>query len=204
VPWIGKRYFEHRILVIGMNFNDWGGLDAHWSMCRWHIGALSKGEHGHQSRFFAYGALTYVTLLRASRESKALPHWDGRAPQDLAYEWNDCAFLQAVKCCPSQAKSKPYQEMFDNCPPLLLKRELEILDPTVVLLLGNSVRDAVRPLLVRDFGLEYDLPGPLERDRFFLNGSQRTVFSCVHPSTPNRKQWKESVKQLEALLDESR
>lgn len=202
-PWIGTRYPDRRICVIGMNFDDWGGLPAHWEVTSWHVEAMRRGLPGKDGRFFAAGAMSYVAAIEASRDGELDSAWEPPTYEELAAYWAACVFLQTVKCSPCGNRSQPFEPMYSNCPSLLLRDELEILDPEVVVLLGrgSGPRDAVRPLLNVSWGTH---PRHLERDTFKLSdGRERTLFSCNHPSGQDRNDWRASLAQLiESLIEE--
>lgn len=202
-PWVGVRYCERRIAIIGTNFDRWGGLGAHWDICRSHISAQLAGKPGKDGRFFATGAMAYAAAVDACLDGdgdrvECGPELD---PKVLARTWNSCAFLEAVKCSPPVARGRPTAPMMERCPPFLLREELEILEPRVVILLGRGPdpRDIVRPLLNVTWGTH---PGAIERDTFVLGGKLVTLFSCNHPSVANRDLWRRSYDQLRASLAE--
>lgn len=200
MPWIGARYDELRIVVIGMNLHDWGGLDAHLTICRDHIRSLNEGKQGKANHAFATGAMTYVDTIARSmageplRPGEEIPHGDR-----LAARWDQVAFLEAVKCSPSRTGSTPYDGMFSECPTMFLRAELTILKPKAVVVLGRSkVRDPVRELLNVEWG---ESPGSLERDFFELNSDMVELFCLNHPSRP---QWRRSHEQLVESLSRTR
>lgn len=197
-PFIGRRFFERRILVVAMNFNDWGGLDGNWLMCHWHAEAQARGELGKDGRWFGYGAMAYARLVEASLDGELPADWKHPQPRDLVGVWDNCALVQSVKCAPNSPHSNPFEEMFVECGRLLLLDELRILKPRVIIVLGRgpNPRDAIRPLLNVTYG---EHPGHLERDDFELDGIRGELSSCNHPSSPT---WRESLVQLHQSLAE--
>lgn len=197
VPWVGQRFFERRVCVVGMNLDGWGGLDAHWAICRSHVEAQEAGHRGKAGRPFAYGAMTLASLIDGSLQGSQPEDWRRPLPQALAPTWASCAFFEAIKCSPGTTRSQPFPEMTANCPPLLLVKELAVLRPRVVLLLGRSqLRDVIRPALK----VEYEeARGALERDHFRLGDDEVTLFSCNHPSS---RWWTRSLEQLAQSLIE--
>lgn len=194
-PWLGTDYFRDRICVVGMNFHDWGGLDGHWVICNAHIEAQRAGMRGKDGRPFAYGAMAYANVLRAGVEGEVPDDWRRPKPEALAEVWQSVAFLEAVKCSPGVPRSSPFPEMFRQCPPLLLRDELRILKPRVVLLLGRpQPRDTVRPILDVRWG---EHRGAIERDSFALGDARCELFSCNHPSSPR---WWHSLDDLEQSI----
>lgn len=199
VPWIGSRYTETRICVVGINLNGWGGLDAHWYICRGYADDLRAGRRGKAGKPFAHGAACYVhavlTHLEGSPPAREIP-----PPPRVADAWDGCAFVEAIKCSPDRSSATPLDPMWANCPRLLLLDELEILQPRVILALGRGpLRDHLRPLLRKDRLLEWGThPGHIERDRLQLSTTSSECFSLNHPSFPA---WKKSYRQLIESLD---
>jgi hypothetical protein len=147
VPWVGREYAAWRVCVVGLNFDNYGGLAGHWRVCASHIRALRDGGLGKNGRFFATGAMSYARAVEMSMCGSLGGSWDDPSPADLARSWERCAYLQAVKCAPHGNRSQPTRAMCSACPSFLLKEELEILAPSAVILLGRtSVRDIVRPI----------------------------------------------------------
>ncbi len=184
-PWIGCGYAESRVLIVATNFNDFGGLDANWTACRSHMNSLSAGKRGAGGRAFAAGAMRYLNLALASHED-CLPKtgWEDPPHADLAELMNRCAMVQAVKCAPGSARSDPSGAMRRNCPPFLLKEEIAILAPRVVLVLGRTtVRDPIREMLLIEWE-SGEHPGSMERDWFRMepDGERIQMFSLNHPS----------------------
>jgi hypothetical protein len=199
VPWVGREYAAWRVCVVGLNFDNYGGLAGHWRVCASHIRTLRDGGLGKNGRFFATGAMSYARAVEMSMCGSLGGSWDDPSPADLARSWERCAYLQAVKCAPHGNRSQPTRAMCSACPPFLLKEELEILAPSAVILLGRtSVRDIVRPMLSVRWG---ESPGHFERDEFVLDdGRSVQLFCCNHPSTPNRSVWRASLDELTESL----
>lgn len=195
VPWIGERYVPGGLCVVGMNFNNWGGLRGHWQICQSHIDEQRQGNRGKEGRFFAYGAMGYARLLDSWMRGEPIPDdYLAPAPEHLAPVWQSCAYLQAVKCSPVGNRSRPTDAMCHRCPEFLLLDELELMKPGVVLLLGRGpTRDVVRPLLNPTWGCA---PGHMEQDTFDLGYGTARLFCCNHPAARNRDRWKDSVRQL--------
>ncbi len=159
------------------------GLDGHWVATGWHIDAMRRGEPGKNGRFFAAGAMTYVAAIEAAIDGELSIGW---APPDyhrLAETWQSCAFAQTVKCAPSANRSNPYRPMYLNCSPFLLRDELDLLAPRVVVLLGreSGPRDAVRPLLDVRWGTHTQEPLNETRSSFQTARSRRSSRVITRP-----------------------
>jgi hypothetical protein len=191
VPFVGWDYEEFRICVVGINLHDYGGLGANWWVCRGHIfDRLGAGKRSH----FAYGTGSYLAALRASLGTEEpIP----RAPttEAAADGWRAASFVEAVKCAPRRDTSKPSQEMWSNCPPLFLVRELALLAPRVVLVLGRTdVRNRVTGLLEAE---PVDKRPSFERARGQIAGQTIDIMCCNHPA---RGGWGSSFTSLSDSL----
>jgi len=200
VPWIGSNYSASRICVVAINLDGWGGLDAHWKICRSHIESQEQGGLGKDERWFAYRAMAYVSVVHDALRGQVSSDWEEPGRRRLAELWHECAFLESVKCSPPGSRGNPLPAMFQECPRFLLRQEIEILKPAVVLLLGRTKnRDAVRPILDPRWGTH---PGSIERDTFALQGGgQVELFSLNHPSAQNPDAWRKSLQQLHESIE---
>lgn len=107
--------------------------------------------------------MQYLRIVLASLNGDDLPSDSNDvANEKLAVLWEDCAYLQRIKCAPGAERSKPTEAMIWNCPPFLAMPELEILKPRVVLHLGRT--DLRREWIVRESGYGEEQGPHLERD----------------------------------------
>jgi len=198
LPWIGADYADDRILVVGTNFNSWGGLGSHWDTCRSHIDAMRAGGPGKNGGLYSARAMSAVRAVRDGRAGHLVEGWQPPPNADLADEWQSVAYLQGVKCAPTTVRSKPFDDMYVECPSLTLMTELRILRPSVVIVFGRSrLRNGIRPVLEREADMTYgSSPGSMERDTFRL-GPDRCELICLnHPSAQNSNDWRKSLSEL--------
>lgn len=107
--------------------------------------------------------MQYLRIVLASLNGDDLPSDSNDvANEKLVVLWEDCAYLQRIKCAPGAERSKPTEAMIWNCPPFLAMPELEILKPRVVLHLGRT--DLRREWIVRESGYGEEQGPHLERD----------------------------------------
>jgi Uracil DNA glycosylase superfamily len=181
LPWIGKEYFDSGVVILGINFDNFGGLAGHYHVCEDHIRQMEAGKRGKDGRPFARGAMQYLRIVLASLNGDALPtdSVDVRN-EELAGLWEHCSYLQRIKCAPGSEKSKPTEAMIWECPPFLALPELEILEPRVVLHLGRT--DLRREWIVQEGGYG-DEQGPhMERDMATIGDRAVELISLNHPS----------------------
>ena len=202
LPWVGKRYFETRIVILGINLDNVGGLAANYWVCEDHIRSMGQGKRGKANLPFSRNAMLSLRLVLARRQGNELPADEATAPNEsLADLWEQCAFLEAIKCSPDTDRSYPTEAMFANCPEFLVKEELEILEPSVILLFGRThLRDVVRLWAVPEDGYGFEEGKHLERNRALIRGRPATLFSLNHPSSQNSKYVTASLGQLRESL----
>lgn len=136
LPWIGPDYFDHRIVVVGMNLVAYGGLWANWESKRWQLEALDEGSKRIDGSPFAYAIASYayaVSSASAGEHPEQTPD-----PVEAAQALRRCAFLQEVKCSPSRTRSRPEEAMNVNCQREYLLDELDVLEPRTLIVLAPS------------------------------------------------------------------
>lgn len=181
LPWVGPEYRRGGACVLGMNIH-YSGYDAEFALeyCitldpKWgQVSNLRKGRQPHRSSWAKSTMRDVAAVLRSSR---GLPP-ETTDPNELADALLWSSRVQAVKCSPIGGRSTPLPEMVQNCPSQFLLRELEILQPSVLLAYGQPVKAALRqaggwtveeaePAFQR--GMMNELPGT-------------TVFLLTHPA----------------------
>jgi len=143
LPYIGERYSEAKILVIGINMNNYGGTNA----AKYLISRVKEelptgkkklfGNKNYKGTMFFYQFAKYVNILCHSKFKDT--------QENLGETLEFIAYTNHIKCSPDDRKkektkgvSKPSQEMWNNCGEHILKREIEILKPDYILVLGKS------------------------------------------------------------------
>lgn len=199
LPWVGPQYREGGVVTVGINLRNAGGLLREWEITCGSGGLesqIARLEAGHRTMHgspFGY---------RSARSAAAAVAWfDGREVRDVAEPrllvtpLERTARLQFVKCSPDDGdRSSPTREMSANCPPLLLQRELDTLQPGVVLAFGTEVLTALEQLPgcnVED-GDDWSAWGTVRVGR-----RQAAFVWLYHPSG---RYWKESQGALIAEL----
>lgn len=202
LPWIGNRYFDSRIVILGINFDNFGGLAGHYWICEDHIRQMEAGQRGKDGRPFARGAMQYLRIALASLHGDDLPKDPADVTnQQLAHLWEDCAYLQRIKCAPGVDKSRPTKAMVWKCPSFLAMRELEILKPQVVLHLGRT--DLRREWIVQEGGYGKEQGPHMERDTATIGDHAVELISLNHPSTNHAGTIRASLDQLISSLEEN-
>lgn len=179
LPWVGANYQVGGALVIAINPN----IDADDPTDLLTEHALSWDHHhrvleDNQRTTFAYrAARSLARLVAYVKHAAACEDHE----EDLVDTLHRTARVQAVKCIPKRARSEPSVRMGRDCPDLLLAQELAILQPGVILTLGN-IADAA---IARLNGYEYlaEVSGEyLWRHRIHGTWGEADVFGIPHPA----------------------
>jgi hypothetical protein len=146
-PWRGPRYEELRLVAIGENLNEYGGLNALAELTEEAKDLILDGYR--RVRFHAAfdeyaGSFLWHRLgcySAAIGESLGVmtPKWgtDGYPePKDVAVAIDWIAFTEHVKCAPLGGKPTP--AMWEHCGTHILREELSLLEPKHILVLGQS------------------------------------------------------------------
>jgi hypothetical protein len=145
-PWVGPRYKELRLLVLGINFNEAGGeggtreliegARAELRQSRWkHF----RNEKYRGTSFYSVAGCYAAAFTEAAHLAKSTVTDDGLPSlADIDQAFDFVAYTIHVKCQPTGANGTPTANMWENCGHNVLRREIEILEPEVVLVLGTS------------------------------------------------------------------
>lgn len=135
LPWIGDNYAKERILVLGINLNGLGDLDAQINLA---IDAKLELDEGRKKIFKSedYGGTPYWYVL-----PKYIIHilkLHGILVDDLSNALDYIAVTNSIKCTIKRERAIPTQNMWNNCPNHILNQEIEVLKPKLILILGKS------------------------------------------------------------------
>lgn len=146
LPYIGGKYNELRILIIGINMNNYGGTDAAKYLINKTKEELCKGKKklfsntNYKGSMLFYQIAKYSNILYKSQKSKQ--------ENNLANSLDYIAYTNHIKCSPDDdserfqkggnPNSKPNYNMWSNCGTHILKNEIDILKPKYIFILGKS------------------------------------------------------------------
>ncbi len=160
MPYIGLRYDSSRVVVLGANLNNEGGLfslhecvvHAQFSLglgCR----KIDFGNRSYGGTLFWHRMAAYASVI-SGRDWHLVKNevWQGGKrlfdnEHALANVLSRIAFLELVKCFTPEKNSKPYEPMWRYCPTYFLGDELLLLQPRKILILGNTTFDKFRSSL---------------------------------------------------------
>ena len=138
LPWIGPRYTPGGVAIVALNMNispedNTDRIYEYWISYEQHIHWLAAGYQKNDGSRFAFGAHRSAAALLDAQTGRPVVD---RLPEQLPDAVLSTARLQAVKCLPKRASSKPSSAMRQLCVPMVLIDELDVVRPGTVLVLG--------------------------------------------------------------------
>lgn len=208
-PWIGAEYAPGGVLVLLINMNEYGGWDLRQDaeVGMRHLGRSARasflkgarllfGGPGYRGTMVWVGAVSYAASWLADRSDAASAHDADRfSGAALADAMDRIVITQHIKCSPSGSASAPTPEMWRACGPHVLRKELEILRPGKIIVVGSGENDSrLRDLLpsrergrmlermvtvgTKNLALRLELQRPLDAHHAV------DVLTVPHPATP--------------------
>lgn len=148
-PWVGKAYQELRLLVIGENLNECGGFDTIQLLT-----ALAKKEilsGRRQVRFdndfkkypgsILWHRLGCYAVAFAEAKGVLNPYWGTDTyplKEDVALAYEYISYTNHIKCSPKGSNSEQTEQMWEKCGKHILRKEIELLRPDTIFILGKS------------------------------------------------------------------
>ena len=191
-PWVGSRYKELRILAIAINMNGYGGLNAAVELVE---GARKEMCEGTRKVFIDppiyTGTLLYhrlacytTAIAEAKRLMKCAWCSDGSpAPDEVEPALDFVAYTNQVKCSPKGDLSQPTWGMWKNCGKHILSREMKLLTPEIILVLGTDSNATSFEGLLKSQP-EYEAEGKCRSATVAFQGRLIRVFVVPHPGRP--------------------
>jgi hypothetical protein len=203
-PWIGEHYGPGGLCVVALNLNldnaepesDWWDITIEYSISA-HTGEY-LGAGLDASPLWNYSRAGY---RMAASAAAVLSWWEGRSPQPdtepdpraLAGFVEHIARVQSIKCSPRGDRAgKPTRAMERQCPPRYLSKELALLRPGGVLVLGSEPRLAIETSHTPT--LEVDEP-TFACGTLTFSAQQAEYYWIPHPNN-RRGGWKRGQRQL--------
>ncbi|MFB3893672.1 MAG: hypothetical protein ACE15C_16790 [Phycisphaerae bacterium] len=202
LPYVGPGFAAtpKRLLIAGQNLNGDGGLLEVQGLAVHALCLLSRGVKKirfgnpasvYRGSLFWHRMATYSAIvLRSDWEitGNSVTIGGNNIADNaaiLAEAMESIAFLNMIKCSPPDERSKPFQEMWNWCPRTFAYKEIEILDPGTLIVLG---KDAIYPLKnsTKIQTTEVDTTGAGKVSLHLVHFSQRRIpaFNIVHPTAP--------------------
>ncbi len=153
LPWVGGDYRTSRVLVIGENFYEMGGLNACTDLVndamnlmirdnkkRIFGGGKTSTGKTYGGTFFYYRMAHYSgALVRFLETGNSIPDFsEFTEPNRIARYFDNIAYTNHIKCSPLGNRSRMSAEMWSQCGKHILSEEIEILEPKWIIVLGKA------------------------------------------------------------------
>ena len=198
IPYVGPDYPDHRIAVIAINSRDSGHAEDEVKATANVIQSLNAGhrEYGYRSYFhYRVASVVHAVKSATSQSLEARPD-----PRTVSGSLLASARLQAVQCSPeSTSRRTPTGAMVRNCPEFLLRGQLEILAPRVLLLFGAAAHQAIEhPPFDVEWITSWQGSGRcFSRGQTTFAGQAMTILAFHHPSAAGwTRSWQTCLDEL--------
>lgn len=144
-PWIGAKYDKFKILVIGENMNDYGDINAAYKLIENAKIEINKGKRrlfiskNYKGTLLFHRVGSYVLAMTNSSDLKNVIE-KNKYPSysNVSESFDYIAYTNHVKCSPKGKRSEQTKEMWEYCGSHILKEEIRIINPEIVIILGTS------------------------------------------------------------------
>jgi len=220
-PWVGGQYQKLGLWVVGINLNECGGEDSLVGLveeARKELGGGARKVTFRGLQKESFGDSKYSGTLLWHRvgcyatafcEAKGIYDkgfdLDGYPPPEAVRDAYDyIAYTNHVKCSPNSNNSAPSPGMWEHCGRHVLRKEMALLKPTDILLLGKSdnlTRFQMADILDNPpvFG-EEGKNSLVRRAKSSIGGMPVRVFVVPHPAKGVGMKGKEILSDLRELL----
>ncbi len=189
-PWVGKNYEKLKLLVVGINMNEYGSYDGAVNLVEQ---AKKEYELGYTKNFvsetykgtFLFHRMTSYVNAIIEKESIYTPNWINSFPskQDLIKSFDLFAYTNQIKCSPVGEKSKPTYQMWENCGNYILKNEINLLKPNKILVLGDSDNFSYLNNKVLDDTIHLKWKGNVGIGNGYVNKNPIDIIVVPHPAS---------------------
>lgn len=196
LPWVGARFHEDRVSLLGHNLREAGGLLVELKIAGDVRQRFEIGEKRVYGSLFAYRSMRAAAAVTAWQEGRAVEASEP-SPQDLIRALDGCARFQTVKCSPFDGhNSTPSGAMERICPEEFLVHELHLARPRCLIALGAPARRAIERLIPAEWSRDPDLTSASTH----LDGGRLDVFCLAHPSTWSAwyRSWSSLIEHLQS------
>jgi hypothetical protein len=151
-PWVGRKYNELGLLVIGINTNDAGGEGALTNLVERAREKLlddplrrlvfADRQHGYRGSLFYHRAGSCA--FEFAKSAKLLEEPSEMSPDgfpcngDIAHAYDYVTYTNHIKCTLRGDRGRPTHQMWEMCGGHVLAREVSILQPRYILILGMA------------------------------------------------------------------
>ena len=200
-PWVGEHYRRGGVCIVSLNINaaepDWWSIAEEYGIASAVIESFEAGDRTpFGSSLFWWRLLSTANAIVASLDGLKPTH-EPDTVERAADVLERISRVQAVKCVPLRKRSYPTDAMRTQCPDRFALHELEVLQPGVLVALGNDAFEAVQ--LLRDEGADW-----VEQTDHFFRGTLAlphgdvAVLWLYHPNS--RGLWEQGQADLVASL----
>jgi hypothetical protein len=184
-PWVGESYRPGGVCMVSLNINNaekkddgWWTVGVEYAIAEHAIDALEQGRRKSQGSLFAYRSMATALAVLASIDGHEPV--EQPTPQGAVVAYERVARVQAIKCSPTHNRSQPTKAMRVNCPERFARRELQLLEPGVLIALGGDAITAIGLLGEASWS---EHRNQFHRGKITLAQSEIDVLALPHPAS---------------------
>lgn len=189
-PWVGKKYNELKLLVIGVNMNEYGSYDGAINLINWTKEEIGRGKikmfvsETYSGTFLFHRMGSYITAF-VENNKLLKPTWKTHYPNsdDIIASLDYISYTNHIKCSPVGEKSKPTSQMWENCGKFILRKEVEVLEPNKILVLGISDNFDYLNKNILDNKISLKWKGKIGIGNGFVNNKKIEITVVPHPAS---------------------
>ena len=189
-PLVGKKYNELKLLVVGINMNEYGSYEGAINLINWTKEEIGRGKikmfvsDTYNGTFLFHRMGSYITAF-VENANLISPTWKGHYPisNDIISSLDYVSYTNHIKCSPVGEKSKPTYPMWENCGNYILRKEIEILEPNKILVLGNSDNFYYLNKNVLDNQISLKWKGKVGLGNGLVNNKKVEITVVPHPAS---------------------
>lgn len=202
-PWIGENYSELKLLIFGENFNEYGS----------YYGAIKNITEAKKQlkneRKITFKSPTYkgsIFYHRIALYAHAIGQIENifelqsehPTPKQIAQSLDYIAFTNQVKCPPIGNNSKPTKKMWNNCGNFILKKEIKLIKPKIILVVGKTDNFNYFNHKVLDNPITLKSKASIQFGIGFIDNLKLKIYVVPHPASRggNRKAIYNELKQV--------
>ncbi len=193
-PWIGNKYENLRLLVLGINMNQDSGegdILKQINYVRQAKEEILEGKQrllrskGYSGTIYWHRLPSYISVLLEKENIISLSwHEDFPSKENIAEAFEYSSITNIIKCSPNQDNNRgtPTFSMWKTCSEFVLKEELKILLPNIILILGLDSYTHYKENIFDIIPTEIASNNSFKKGKGLINNLEIEFYIIIHPT----------------------
>jgi hypothetical protein len=192
-PFVGPKYFSQKkkILVVGLNLNEYGGhdslinlaMDAQYALLNhWQKIRFGNTYDNYRGSIFWHRVALYSAIILSAQELHLLSDDMLTDFENLSRVMEKISFIEAVKCSPydKESESSPSTVMKINCTSNFLLQEIHELSPDCLIIMGKETLNV--PGNIEQEFISKSENGNIDLSQIKIGEKLIPVYTVIHPT----------------------